>query len=52
MASDVERSAILAGYEITVIRFSNQEVLNNFEGVCQQIEAALSCRGDLIPQTV
>ena len=34
---DIERSAILAGYGIEVIRFTNQEVMNDFEGVCQQI---------------
>ncbi len=37
IAYDLERSAILAGYEIKVIRFSNQEVMHNFESVCKQI---------------
>ena len=34
---DTERSAVLAGYGIEVIRFTNQDVMNDFEGVCQQI---------------
>jgi very-short-patch-repair endonuclease len=38
---DTERSAILAGYGIEVIRFTNQEVMNNFEGVCQRIADAI-----------
>jgi very-short-patch-repair endonuclease len=41
MTYDTERSAILAGYGITVIRFSNQAVMNDFENVCQQISALL-----------
>ncbi|TYT72870.1 endonuclease domain-containing protein, partial [Microcystis aeruginosa] len=31
---DLERTQILSGYGLTVIRFTNQEVLSNFEGVC------------------
>jgi very-short-patch-repair endonuclease len=38
---DEERSSILAGYEIKIIRFTNQEVINNFDGVCQQIADTL-----------
>jgi very-short-patch-repair endonuclease len=41
MSYDTERSAILASYGITVIRFSNQEVLNDFENVCKQIADSL-----------
>jgi very-short-patch-repair endonuclease len=37
MAYDMERTAILAGYGLEVIRFTNQEVMNDFEGVCDRI---------------
>ena len=37
MIYDTERSAVLAGYGIEVIRFTNYEVLNDFDGVCQRI---------------
>jgi very-short-patch-repair endonuclease len=46
MIYDTERSTILAGYGITVIRFSNQEVMNDFENVCQQISALLQIGWD------
>jgi very-short-patch-repair endonuclease len=36
-AYDEERTKILEGYGIKVIRFTNDEVLNNFEGVCEKI---------------
>jgi very-short-patch-repair endonuclease len=41
MIYDTERSAVLAGYGIKVIRFSNQEVMNDFENVCKQITDSL-----------
>jgi len=34
---DKERTEILEGYGIKVIRFSNNEVINNFEIVCEKI---------------
>jgi len=34
---DEERTRILEGYGLRVIRFTNDEVLQNFEGVCEQI---------------
>ncbi len=37
MTYDSERTMILSGYGIKVIRFSNQDVMNNFENVCNQI---------------
>jgi len=37
-AYDLKRTSILEGYGLQVVRFTNDEVLNNFEGVCQQIE--------------
>ena len=36
-ASDAERTQILEGYGLTVIRFTNEEVLTNFEGVCTHL---------------
>ncbi|MEH2239008.1 endonuclease domain-containing protein [Nostoc sp.] len=39
---DAERTAILEGYRLKVIRFTNDDVLNNFEGVCQQIEEVIT----------
>ncbi len=41
---DTERTRVLAGYGLKVLRFSNDEVLHNFASVCQRI-------GDLIPPT-
>jgi len=35
---DTERTQILEGYGLEVIRFTNKDVLNNFESVCQQIQ--------------
>jgi len=34
---DEERTRILEGYGLRVIRFTNDEVVHNFEGVCEQI---------------
>ncbi len=42
---DLERTKILEGYGLTVIRFTNEQVMNHFEGVCAEIE------GLLIPPT-
>jgi very-short-patch-repair endonuclease len=38
MEYDQARTKILEGYGLTVIRFTNDEVINHFEGVCKQIE--------------
>ncbi|AFZ31919.1 hypothetical protein Glo7428_3444 [Gloeocapsa sp. PCC 7428] len=35
---DLARTKILESYGLTVIRFTNNEVLQNFTGVCQQLE--------------
>jgi very-short-patch-repair endonuclease len=35
---DAKRTEILEGYGLKVIRFTNDEVLHNFEAVCQCIE--------------
>ena len=45
---DGERTAVLEGYGLTVLRFNNQEVLRNLEGVCQAIETA-SAQSPLAP---
>jgi adenine-specific DNA methylase/very-short-patch-repair endonuclease len=37
-AYDSERTQILEGYGLKVLRFTNQEVLESFEGVCAVIE--------------
>jgi very-short-patch-repair endonuclease len=37
-AADRERTQQLESYGIRVIRFTNQEVLEDFEGVCKSIE--------------
>jgi very-short-patch-repair endonuclease len=34
---DLKRTQILESYGLKVIRFSNDEVMNQFEGVCQKI---------------
>ena len=34
---DEERTRVLEGYGLRVIRFTNDEVVQNFEGVCEQI---------------
>ena len=38
MAYDEERTAVLSGYGVTVLRLSNQDVDRNFFGVCEQID--------------
>ncbi|NEO00489.1 MAG: endonuclease domain-containing protein [Moorea sp. SIO3I7] len=40
-AYDQERSQILEGYGLKVIRFTNDEVLHNFEAVCVRISSEL-----------
>jgi adenine-specific DNA methylase/very-short-patch-repair endonuclease len=36
---DAERTQVLEAYGLQVLRFSNDEVLNNFEKVCAEVEA-------------
>ncbi|MDB9447512.1 endonuclease domain-containing protein [Anabaena sp. CS-542/02] len=38
---DLERTKILEGYGLTVVRFTNEQVMNRFEGVCAEIERLL-----------
>lgn len=42
---DAARTAYLESLGIQVLRFSNLDVLKNFEGVCQTIELAVEARG-------
>ena len=43
-AYDAERTVILAGYGVAVLRFSNSEVEQNFTGVCQTIDQRIKER--------
>ncbi|WP_442948736.1 endonuclease domain-containing protein [Nostoc sp.] len=36
--SDLERTNILEGYGLKIIRFTNSQVLNHFDSVCEQIQ--------------
>ena len=38
---DAERTSFLEGYGLTVIRIPNNEVMQNFRGVCEYIDAAV-----------
>jgi very-short-patch-repair endonuclease len=40
-AYDQERTSILEGLGLSVIRFSNRDIEENFEGVCQIIDDAI-----------
>ncbi len=42
MAYDLERSCILEGYGLEIVRFMNREVLEEFEGVCSRLDEILS----------
>ena len=37
-AKDAERTAFLAGYDLKVIRIPNNEMRDNFQGVCDYID--------------
>ena len=41
---DEERSAIMEGYGIEVLRFSNREVNQQFDAVCERIDERIRCR--------
>ncbi len=43
-ASDAERTAFLEGYDLTVLRFPNNAVTQNFRGVCKAIDLAVKQR--------
>ena len=38
---DAERTSFLEGYGLTIIRIPNNEVMQNFRGVCEYIDAAV-----------
>jgi len=38
MEKDIQRTAFLAQYGISVIRIPNNEVMRNFRGVCEYID--------------
>ena len=41
-AYDSERTSILKGYNLQIIRFSNYDLDTNFEGVCIEIDKIIS----------
>jgi very-short-patch-repair endonuclease len=41
---DRERTQILQGYGLKVVRFTNDRVLNNFEAVCEEIELRVGAK--------
>ncbi len=41
MERDAERTAYLESYGLTVIRFANNAVRENFQGVCESIDRAV-----------
>ena len=41
ITDDTERTAFLEGYGLTVIHIPNNEVMRNFRGVCEYIDAAV-----------
>ncbi len=42
-AYDKERTAFLEEYGLTVIRISNTQIHNNFQGVCEYIDHLVEC---------
>jgi len=50
-AYDFNRTSILEGYGLQVVRFTNEEVLNHFESVCQQIDAIASAASAVLQPT-
>ena len=38
---DLERSQVLEGYGLRIVRFTNQQIFRNFESVCASIEAVI-----------
>lgn len=42
MQYDAQRSAVLAGHRLQVLRFTNQDIDRQFAGVCTAIEAAVN----------
>jgi very-short-patch-repair endonuclease len=42
---DKERTSILEGYGLKIIRFRNEDILNNFQDVCKKISEIFSKKG-------
>ncbi|MDQ3398897.1 MAG: endonuclease domain-containing protein [Deinococcota bacterium] len=40
---DLERTRVLSGYGLRVVRFTNAEVLRDFGAVCERLGALLDC---------
>ena len=47
IAYDIERTAFLEGYGLTIVRLSNLEVNNNFKAVCEYIDGIVKSRIEL-----
>ena len=41
LEKDAERTTFLQGYGLTVIRIPNNEINNNFQGICEYIDVAV-----------
>lgn len=41
LQKDARRTQFLQGYDLTVLRIPNNEVMHNFEGVCQYIDMSV-----------
>ena len=44
MKYDLNRSKFLEQYDLTVVRFTNYDLSNNFEGICEHIENVVKDR--------
>ena len=54
LLKDAKRSAFLSGYDIEVLRIPNNQVMQNFEGVCTFIDESVKQRvkrGGTTPQS-
>jgi very-short-patch-repair endonuclease len=51
-AKDVERTAVLENLGLYVLRFTNYEVMKEFEGVCSRISEVLASRANVGPLSV
>lgn len=51
-AKDKERTAVLEGLGLYVLRFKNDEVMKEFEGVCHRISKVLASRAKVGPSSV
>ncbi len=51
-AKDIERTEMLEGLGLYVLRFTNTEVMTSFEGVCQRISEVLAGRANVGPPSI